>query len=78
MTPQAWQVLTWTLGGLLTIALFALKRMFEKADAREAENRDLREANLTYRLAIIELKGTQHAVNTTLGALPTPGRQEGP
>lgn len=78
MTPQAWQVLTWVLGGLLTVALFALKRMFEKADARDKENRDLRDANLTYRLAIIELKGTQTAVNNTLGAVQAVAlRQEG-
>jgi hypothetical protein len=78
MTPGTQTLLLWVLGALLTITLFVLQRVFAKLDARDTEIAALREANLTYRLAIIELKGTQGAVRATLDALPTSvGRQEG-
>lgn len=77
MTAAALQVLTWALGGLLTVALFAINRMLGKLDAAAAENKALVAANIDLKLSIIELKGTARAVDRTLSALPFPTPLEG-
>jgi hypothetical protein len=66
VNPQVLQVLTWALGGLLTVALFALNRLLGKLDAAAAENKALVAANIDLKLSIIELKGTARAVDRSL------------
>lgn len=78
MNPQAWQVLTWALGGLLTIALFALNRLLGKLDAKDAEIKVKDETILNLRLSVIELKGIGRVVDRTLSALPTASSEGSP
>lgn len=47
------------------------------SDRKDAEISALREANLNYRLAIIELKGTAGSLDRIVSALPAPPRTEG-
>lgn len=76
MTPQAWQILTWALGALLTIVLFVLNQVIADRRALVAENKALSSANVDLKLAVSELKGTAAALERTLNALPTATRQE--
>lgn len=62
------QIAIWALGAALTVALFVISRVFAKMDALRAENQALRDANWSLKLAVVELKGTTHAVNRTLDA----------
>lgn len=78
MNPQAWQVLTWALGGLLTIALFALNRLLGKIDAKDAEIKAKDETILNLRLSVIELKGIGRVVDRTLSALPAASSEGSP
>jgi hypothetical protein len=64
-------------GTATTVLLFALNRLLGKLDAAGVENKALTAANWDLKLAVLELKGTAHALERTLSALPTSARQEG-
>jgi hypothetical protein len=66
------QVALWALGAALTVALFVIQQAMSKLSELRRENQLLRDTVWDQKLAISELKGTGHAVNRTLGALPVP------
>jgi hypothetical protein len=70
VSPTALSALTWALGIVVTILLFALNRLLGKLDARDAEIKLLTAANIDLKLANIEFRGTARVLDRTLSALP--------